>query len=410
VVSILSNSKQKRPNSMPKMQYCTQCTYPIVAVNLRIGKSGLCSGCFVHQNKMVLNWLDREKEFEKLMNQYRNSKSENYDCIIAVGGGKDSHFQTWYVKEKLGLNPLLVTYYTHNYSPTADENLRNMGKRFNVDHYIFTPGYDTIKKMNIAGFKKTGDMSWHFHCGAWTIPFQMAVKFNIPIVLYGEHGFMDLAGQYNFNDRPEFTSRHRIEHVLRGYDWRDFLGEEGIKEGELNWAKYPEDKEIARVGVRGIFMGVYLYWDANEHGLLMKEEFGFKENPEPYERTYRKMSNVDDIHENGIKDWMKFVKFGYGRATDHTSKDIRLGVMSREKGVELVKEYDHAWPKKSYDFFINMTNFNENEFLHTADTFRDPRVWWISDGRWWKDTVWGDVKSFGEVYLSEDEQKKYCKI
>ena len=178
---VTSNSKQ--PNSIKRMTYCSECTYPIIAVNLAIGDSGVCSGCIVHKEKSNIDWKEREKEFKELLYSYRSKDRSNYDCIIPVSGGKDSHFQTWYIKEKLGLNPLLVTYYTHNYTETGEENLKNIGKVFGVDHYVFTPSYKTIQKMNRIGFTMTGDMSWHFHCGAWTLPFQMAVKFNIPSVI-----------------------------------------------------------------------------------------------------------------------------------------------------------------------------------------------------------------------------------
>lgn len=387
------------------MRYCKKCTYPIVAVNLSLGEEGICSGCIVHEEKFKIGWSEREKEFKDLLYSYKNGN--NYDCIIPVSGGKDSHFQTWYIKEKLGLNPLLVTYYTHNYTPTGEANLKNIGKVFGVDHYVFTPSYQVIQKMNRLGFYNTGDMSWHFHCGAWTVPFQVAVKFNIPLVVYGEHGFMDLAGQYSFNDRPEFTVRHRKEHVLRGYDIDDFVGQEGLEEKDLIWGRYPSDEEIAKVGVRGLFMGVYVYWDANKHTQVMIDKYGFKPNPEPFERTYRLVSNVDDIHENGIKDYLKFVKFGYGRCTDHTSKDIRLGVMTRGEGIELVKKYDHVIPRKSFDYFLNMTKIEEGEFWPIADTFRDPRVWWIQDGEWWKDNLWGKPSSYGKVQLAKDKWSKY---
>lgn len=239
------------------MQYCSRCTYPIIAVNLAMSDSGVCSGCLVSGEKKNIDWPSREKEFEELLYSYRSKDGSNYDCIVPVSGGKDSHFQVWYIKEKLKLNPLLVTYYTHNYTGVAEENLRNISRVFGVDHYIFTPSLKTVAKMNVAGFKKMGDMSWHFHCGVWTLPFQVAVKFNIPLIIYGEHGFLDLAGQYSYNDRPEFTIRDRKESMLRGYDWMDFVGDEGLTAADLQWAKFPTDEEIAKTGVRGIFLGVY---------------------------------------------------------------------------------------------------------------------------------------------------------
>ncbi|OIO54313.1 LPS biosynthesis protein [Candidatus Peregrinibacteria bacterium CG1_02_54_53] len=390
------------------MQYCKRCTYPIIAVNLAMRDDGVCSGCDVTDEKSSIDWKAREEEFRRLLEEHRSKDGSNYDCIIPVSGGKDSHFQVWYITKKLGLKPLLVTYYTHNYTETAEQNLRNISRAFGVDHYIFTPSLKMVSKMNIAGFRKMGDMSWHFHCGVWTLPFQVAVRFNIPLVIYGEHGFLDLAGQYSLSDRPEFTVRDRKESYLRGYDWNDFVGDEGLTEQDLLWAKFPPDEEIARVGVRGIHLGVYTYWDGNANAKHM-QEFGFKPSNEVSERTYRTISNVDDIHENGIKDWLKFVKFGYGRCTDHTSKDIRLGVMTREQGIELVRKYDHVVPRKSLEYFLSMTGMKEEEFFRIADTFHDPRVWWIENGEWWKDNPWGEPSSYGPVHLPKESWVKYEK-
>lgn len=390
------------------MQYCKLCTYPIIAVNLSMREDGICSGCVVHDEKETIDWSAREEEFRKILESYRSKDGSNYDCIIPVSGGKDSHFQTWYIAKKLGLKPLLVTYYTHNYTETAEHNLRNISRAFGVDHYVFTPSLEMVRKMNIAGFKKMGDMSWHFHCGVWTLPFQVAVKFNIPLVIYGEHGFLDLAGQYSLADRPEFTVRDRKESYLRGYDWNDFVGDEGLTEQDLLWARYPSDDDIARVGVRGLYLGVYTYWDGNAHARDM-QQYGFQSNNEVSERTYRTISNVDDIHENGIKDWLKFVKFGYGRCTDHTSKDIRLGIMTREEGIALVRKYDHVIPRASLEYFLSMTGMKEDEFFRIADTFRDPRVWWIQDGEWWKDTLWGAPAAYGPVHLPKEAWAKYEK-
>ena len=391
-----------------KMRYCTKCTYPVVAVNLSMRDDGMCSGCVVHEEKDNIDWDAREAEFRELLYSYRSPDGSNYDLIVPVSGGKDSHFQVWYVKEKLGLNPLLFTYYSYNFPPTGDENMRNLSRAFGVDHYVFTPSLEMVRKMNRAGFKKTGDMNWHYHCGIWTHVFQIAVNFKVPLVLYGEHGFLDLAGQYSLQDRPEYTIRDRKESGLRGYDWYDFVGMEGLTEKDLLWAKNPSDADVERIGVRGIFMGNYVYWDGDKNAIEMKK-YGFKPSPIPFARTYRLTSNVDDINENGVKDWLKFVKFGYGRCTDHTSKDIRLGKMTREKGIELIKQYDHVVGDESLAHFLNIAQMEEGEFFRTADTFRDPRVWWIENGEWWKDTIWGEPASYGKVHLSDEDAKKYVR-
>jgi len=387
------------------MIYCKKCTYPTIAVNASMSDDLVCSACIVHEEKIKINWKEREENFKKLLLSYKSDN--NYDCIIPVSGGKDSTFQAHYIKS-LGLNPLLVTYYTHNYTKTGEENLRNIGDNLGLDHYVFYPNKKVISKMNKLGFELTGDMSWHFHCGAWTVPFQVGVKFKIPLLIYGEHGFTDLAGQYSMYDFPEFTKKSRDEELMRGFSINDFIGKEGITKKDLNWAIYPTDKEIEQTGLRGIFMGNYVYWDANKH-LEISKKMGFKENPEPYERTYRRFSNVDDIHENGIKDYLKFIKFGYGRCTDHTSKDIRLGAMTRKAGIELIKKHDHIKTKKSLDYFLKMTNMSEDQFDLIADKFRDNRVWWIENNKWYKNTIWGEQESYGEDKLSKKDQERYKK-
>ena len=101
------------------------------------------------------------------------------------------------------------------------------------------------------------------------------------------------------------------------------------------------------------------------------------------------MSNLDDMHENGIHDYMKFIKFGYGRATDHVCKDIRAKKMTRDEGVAIVRQRDHI-KSKDLHRWLQYVGWTEEEFDKVADTFRDPRVWWKDkEGNWIKDHIWG---------------------
>lgn len=396
---------------LPQMQYCKQCVYPASsAVPLAFDENGICSGCRTSTQRVEIDWDRRRKIFERLIEEYRSKDGSKYDCIIPVSGGKDSYWQIHIIKS-YGLNPLLVTYHGNNYTPTGMKNLINMREVFGCDHIFFTPKISTLKTMNKLGQLMMGDMNWHGHAGIFTYPIRVAVEQNVPLMIWGEHGFMDLGGMHSYNDLVEFTYRYRHEHCLRGYEWTDFVEAaksygESLTEKDMYTWMYPSDSEIERVGVRGIFVSNYFKWDANEHGPLMIEKYGFIEAEEPFERTYRKMSNLDDMHENGIHDYMKFVKFGYGRATDHVCKDIRAGKMTREEGIEIIMKMD---PIKSKDLirWLSYVGWDENTFDHVADTFRDPRVWYIKDNKWWKDNISGQPSSFGNVFLTAEERAKY---
>ncbi|MFO0678074.1 MAG: N-acetyl sugar amidotransferase [Polyangiaceae bacterium] len=398
------------------VQYCSRCVYPSVsATPLTFDDRRVCSGCRANEKKPDIDWKERFQWLKEIADEYRSDS--NYDILIPVSGGKDSYYQVHVAVHELGLKPLLVTYHGNNYLPEGEYNLHRMREVFDCDHVIVRPSIPTLVKMNRIGFKLQGDMNWHAHCGIFTTPIQVAVRYKVPLMMWGEHGFLDLGGMYSLNDLVEFTAKFRLEHALRGYDWDDFtdaglekLGrgdlKEGLRDKDLLWAQYPSDDEIDDVGVRGIYLGNFVNWDANPQTKLVMDKYGWRPADKPFERTYRRMSNLDDMHENGMHDYLKFIKLGYGRGSDHACKDIRSGHMTREKGVEMVRMYDHV---KSSDLlrWLSYVGMTEGEFDAVCDTFRDPRVWWIQDGQWWKDTIWGEATAYGPVHLPESAQGKY---
>ena len=373
------------------MRWCQKCVYPEIAVNNMFDDDGVCSACRVQEEFDELTdefWAKRREVFQGVVDEARDPDAGRYDCVIAVSGGKDSWFQTYVIKELYGLNPLLVTYHGNNYLPEGQRNLDRMREVFDVDHVVVGPGVETLKKLNRLCFKKMGDMNWHAHCGIKTVPIQVAVRYEIPLIVWGEVTWT-IAGMFSPADYVEFSKRTRLEHDMRGFDWFDMVDEEeGIEPRDLLWARYPSDDDIDRVGVRGIYIGNFFKWDPNEHAQKMHDELGFEFSEQPFERTYRRMSNLDDMHENGIHDYMKFVKFGYGRGSDHASKDIRTGYMTREEGVEMVRKYDHVKPRRDLERWLEYVGMTEEEFDEIADSFRDPRVWRKEDGVWVKDNIW----------------------
>ena len=375
--------------------YCKKCLYPFLSASpMEINDEGICMGCITTEIKNKYDQKEysrRELLLKKLIDNRLKFKEKNtYDCIVSVSGGKDSYYQTHYVRKILGLKPLLVTYNGNNYSKTGLRNVQKMREVFGFDHIFFTPAVDTLKKLNRLGMLIMGDMDWHNHIGIFTYPIKVAVEKNIPIMIWGEHGDTDLGGMYGMDDMIEFSYRERTEHAGRGYDWNNIVElsnkyNEPLNKKDMYSFIYPEDSEIDRVGIRGIFMNNYIYWEANDHLKLMIEKYDFKVSNQSFERTYRKGSNLDDIHENGIHDYLKYIKFGYGRCTDHASKDIRAGLISRDQGIRLVNKMDPIKPK-DLERWLKYVGMEEEEFDRIADHFRDPRVWkWSKEGKWQRD-------------------------
>lgn len=376
--------------------WCKKCVAPsLSATPMEFDDAGICMGCRMTEMRVETpqrEWERRKTILVEIMEQARSRDGTRHDCVIAVSGGKDSYFQTHYVKNVLGYSPLLVTYYGNNFTPAGERNLRRMAEVFNVDHIVYTPGVEFLKKLNRLGFVVMGDMNWHNHIGIATLPIRIAAQNKIPLVIYGEHGYADLCGQFSMNDFVEWTYRNRLEHFCRGYDWNYMVGREGISAAQMTAYRYPSDQELYESGLRTVYLSNYLPWDGNYNAKLMHELYGFEFGDLPFERTYRRASNLDDMHENGAHDYLKFIKFGYGRCTDHASKDIRLGVLGRDEAIARVRQYDHVKPGdiKRWCEYVGMP---EGDFDRIADTFRDPRVWWMEDGHWNKQNVWDAVAS-----------------
>ena len=378
----------RAPNTV---RWCTRCVYPsISAAPMEFDEDGVCTGCQMADTKEAIGtteWARRRELLRGILDKYRSKDGSNYDCIIPVSGGKDSYFQTHLIKNEFGLNPLLVTYNGNNYLPAGWKNVHRMKEVFGVDHIFYSPSVAVLKKLNRLGFVVMGDMNYHAHVGITTLPVRIAAQLKIPLVIWGEHGYLDLCGQFSMNDFPEMSYRDRLEHFARGYEWNYMVGREGLTRQDLLAYQYPTDQELFDLDIRGIYVGNYVHWEANEHGKMVVEKYGFALHPEPFERTYRRMSNLDDMHENGMHDYLKYVKFGYGRCTDHVCKDIRAGKMTRSEGIERVRKMDHVKSKDLWRW-LEYVGMSEDEFDRIADTFRDPRVWRRENGQWVKDNLW----------------------
>lgn len=169
---------------IPEVNYCSRCVYPSSsAVQLVFDENGVCSGCRVHDQKKTIDWDERLEWLLEEVEPYR--RSSGYECVIGVSGGKDSYYQVHFVKEKLGLNPLLVTYDGNNYLDQGWKNLIRMKEVFGVDHIIVSPSVDLLIRMNRLNFKQMGDMNWQNHAGIATVPMKTAVQMNIPLVFWG---------------------------------------------------------------------------------------------------------------------------------------------------------------------------------------------------------------------------------
>ena len=370
---------------MKIMEYCKKCLYPDTKPQLTFDKNGICSACINNESKNLVDWEKKKLEFIEILEKYKNKNGNNYDCIIPVSGGKDSTFQTYTIKEIFGLNPLVINFHPHDQTEIGRKNLENL-KQLGVDCIEFSANPDVYFKLAKFGLLELGDFQWPEHIGIFTVPVKIAVKFNIPLIIWGENPQLEY-GQPTNIDADTILDREWNEknggYFLDKIKPKDMI-KYGFKKEELLPYIYPSDDEIKQVGVTGVFLGSYIKWDIFKQLEIVKK-LGFSENDELKEGTYDKWENLD-VFFTVFHDYFKFLKFGFGRATDHASIEIRYGRITREEGIELIKNHEGKIPKKYLTKFLKYAQIDENKFHKICDDFTNKEIFLTnSDGSIKKD-------------------------
>lgn len=371
------------------MKYCLRCLYPENhPLNIIINEDGLCSGCIIHEEKDQIDWDIKEKKLINILNSYKNKSGNNYDCIIPVSGARDSYFIVHTIKKKYGLNPLLVTYNKQYNTDVGIRNLANLRTIFDCDLLTLTVNPQTVKKITKATIRKMGSIYWHCIAGQTVFPVQISVKFKIPLIIWGCHQGIDQVGMFSHNDEVEMTRKYRKEHDLMGFEAEDLVDIfDHVKEEDLLQFHYPSDSDIENVGVRGIYLNNYIRWDSKQQHEEMIKLYNYETFFQ--NKTIDTYNDIDCFHYSDLHDYIKYVKYGYGKITDHVSREIRFGRLTREDGINLVKH----WTNRTNIFdhlFMNWLGIDNTALNFILDQHRSNSIWNHNMKTWkWelKDTI-----------------------
>ena len=365
------------------MKYCKRCLYPENhPLHITFDEEDVCSGCRIHEEKDNLDWSKRANLLKELFDKYRSPSGMNYDCIIPVSGARDSYFIVHTVKNIYKMNPLLVSYNKHYNTKRGIRNLAYLRTIFNCDFVMKTVDPKIVQKITRTTLKKTGSMYWHCLAGQTAFPVQMATRFKIPLIVWGVHQGCDQVGMFSHLDEVEMTRKYRKDHDLMDIEAEDLISNNNdISERDLDAFIYPHDKQIEAVGVRGIYLSNYIRWDSKKQHEMMIEKYGYETFEQ--QRTFDTYNDVDCFHYSGIHDYIKFLKYGYGKVTDHACREIRLKRLSREEGIALVKKYQNI-ASQDLPLLLNWLDVSENAFYDYVDRHRDPRIWNFNKQQGWK--------------------------
>lgn len=341
------------------LQYCVRCCLPETQEGIHFDEMGVCPACRASEEKIHIDWTARQRDLRRLFEDHKQRAGANYDCIVPISGGKDSTFQLHVLTKIYGMKPLAVTFSHNWYSKTGLYNLYNSLEKFGVDHIMFTPNRQVVNKLAQKSLGMIGDSCWHCHMGVGAFPLQIAVKFRIPLLVWGE-SLSESDGRATYFDGVTKYDRDYFTKVSARVE-ADGMVDDNISLRDVHPFQLPSVEEIERAGVVGIHLGDYVFWDDERQTEFVKRVYGWREDY--VEGTYKTYKSVECIMA-GVHDYAKFVKRGFGRGTDHASQDVRAGLLTREEGFELAKRADTERPR-ALDYYLQITGLTETQFNDT---------------------------------------------
>ena len=363
------------------MKYCKKCLMPDTRPGIKFNEEGVCMPCVNFEKQKHTDWDARHKELEELCDKYRGKYGNGYDCAMAVSGGKDSHFQVWYMKEVMKMNPVLLSVGNLDWTETGMKNIQNIADAFSCDIIQMQPNPNVTRIMAKKSLEEIGSPTWYADALIYAYPYRMVEKLGLHLLVYGENVNYTYGGKY---DKETPSARLQPLNDVVKPIWDKWLEDGQISEKELYSAKQPTMEEYDNAKIEAVYMGYYVYWDSHRNYEVSKR-YGFRHLGHEYQRegTLEQYNQIDSIGYL-LNQYLKYPKFGHASATEMASRWIRSGQKTREEMLPLVEEKDGLLDQGIVDSFLRFTGMKAKEFYAIMDKWYNKDLFEQDEWGVWK--------------------------
>ena len=357
------------------IRFCKNClamsTRPRISYDLR----GFCNACVWSEKKKKYNWsaniLNLNKKLKKI------KKKDTYDCLVPVSGGKDGSYVYHNVKNKFKLNPLTVTISPSLPQTLGEKNLANFVSN-DVPMVRIEPPSEAMRKLNLIGFEYLGFPYYGWLIAIHTAVLRVAINFGIKLIFYGEDGELEYGGTTQTNKDIFYGIEYQKKIYLEnGFNY--IIKKSNINKSDLTFFTYPEKKKY-----KDILLTHYSYyenWDPYKNYLTAKKYYGLMENENTNLGTFSNFAQ-NDQKLYALHTYLMYLKFGFGRANQDASIEVRRGAMKRTQALELVKLYDNSYPEEYIDDYISYYRISKNKFDKILDKWANKKLFKKVNNRW----------------------------
>ena len=347
------------------LKRCNGCNLPETYETIEFDVKGVCNVCRQKEFKdTVIDWSGRKQQLDALIEEYRGKHA--YDCIVPFSGGKDSTFTLYYLMKEYKVKPLVVQF---NHGFLRQGLLKNNERTFRTlgcDVISFTPNWQLVKRLMLEALIRKGDFCWHCHTGIYSYPMHVAIQQQVPLIFWGEPS-SEYTAYFDYRDNEieevdEVKFNRSTNLGITAEDMAGMIGDDfEFDPRDLKPFTYPALHDLKKLRYRSVCLGSYVPWDVKRNVALIQNELGWKgEQVEgmPWEEyPYEKI----ECHMQGVRDYIKYLKRGYGRVTQMTALDLRNGRITQQKAKELIDDYEGRKPP-SLQLFLEYLGLTEEQF------------------------------------------------
>jgi N-acetyl sugar amidotransferase len=363
---------------MSELKKCGNCLLPETYETLVIDQDGNgCNMCRTSEFKQTgIDWDKRKIMLDNVIEKYRGKY--DYDCIVPFSGGKDSTFTLYYLMKEYKIKPLVVRF-NHGFMRSHHEqNTTTVLKKLGADFIDFTPNWKIVKKLMWEAFSRKTDFCWHCHTGIYSYPLQVALRYNVPLILWGEP-LAEMSAYYTYEDNViEWENEEKFNMIRNlGISADDMWGminkpEDPVEKRDLYPYTYPKLSDLKKMDYYSVCLGSFIPWDYKKNTKIIMDELGWSgDELEGVPDSINMEGAKIECWMQGTRDYIKYLKRGYSRVTQLTNFEIRNNRMAREEAQEWIDNFEGKRPE-SLTVFLEYMGITEKEFNDTIAKFVVP--------------------------------------
>jgi N-acetyl sugar amidotransferase len=347
------------------LRRCTRCGLPETYETIEFDAQGVCNICRQREHRdQAIDWAGRKAQFDNIIEEHRGKSG--YDCIVPFSGGKDSTWTLYYLVKEYGLKPLVVQFDHGFMRRNLRENNERTFRALGVDVHSFRPNWKLVRRVMLEALIRKGDFCWHCHTGIFAYPMRVALKEQVPLVIWGEPS-SEYTAYYDYRDDTiEEVDETRFNRFINlGITAEDMAGmisgDFALDPRDLAPFTYPPVRELRRLRAKSVCLGSFIPWDTTRQSELIMRELGWR--GDQVEGMPAGMYGFEKIEcwMQGVRDYIKFLKRGYSRMTQMTALDLRSGRMDKAEADRLVEQFEGRKPH-SLQIFLDDVGITEEEF------------------------------------------------